>query len=105
MHDDILQFLEENGKDSGHTIKVYALSTCGFCKRALQFLRDNGITFRFVYVDLLAPEVKDQVKSDLVKKYGERLAFPFVVVDEDKENQHVIVGFLQDEFEEIFKGV
>jgi len=105
MHDDILNFLEENGKDSGHTIKVYALSTCGFCRRALQFLRDNAIAFKFVYVDLLHPDIKDQVKNDLVNKYGERLAFPFIVLDEDTENQRVIVGFLQDEFEEIFKGV
>ncbi|OLS12845.1 MAG: glutaredoxin [Promethearchaeota archaeon CR_4] len=105
MHEDIVNFLEENGKASGHTIKVYALSTCGFCKRALQFLRDNTITFKFVYVDLLHPEIKDKVKNDLVKKYRERLAFPFIVLDEDKENQRVIVGFLQDEFEEILKKV
>ncbi len=105
MHEDIVNFLEENGKDSGHTVKVYALSTCGFCKRALQFLRDNGITFKFVYVDLLGQDLKDKVKRELVEKYGERLAFPFVVLDEDKENQRVIVGFLEDEFEEAFKGV
>ncbi len=104
MHEDILKFTAEKGKDSGHTIKVYALSTCGFCKRALQFLRDNKIAFNYIYVDLLEPDLKDTVKGDLVKKYGERLAFPFVVLDEDKENQRVIVGFMQDEFEDIFKG-
>jgi glutaredoxin-like protein NrdH len=104
MHEDILQFLEENGKDSGHTIKVYALSTCGFCRRALQFLRDHGITFKFVYVDLLPQDVKDKVKRELVEKYRERIAFPYVILDEDTENQRVIVGFLEDEFEEIFGG-
>ncbi len=104
MHEDIIKFTSEKGNDSGHSIKVYALSTCGFCKRALEYLRQNSIAFTFVYVDLLEPTIKDQIKTDLVKKYGERLAFPFVVLDEDKENQRVIVGFLQDEFEEIFKG-
>ncbi|HMF32738.1 MAG TPA: glutaredoxin domain-containing protein, partial [Candidatus Lokiarchaeia archaeon] len=77
--DEDLEFTIESGDNSAHDVKVYALSTCGFCARALKYLRENSIAFRFVYVDQLPYEVKDRVKSDLRENYKQSVAFPFLV--------------------------
>ncbi|MHA1889163.1 MAG: glutaredoxin domain-containing protein, partial [Promethearchaeota archaeon] len=53
-----IPFVEENGKVDHQDITVYALSTCGFCRRGLQFLRDRQVKFRYVYVDKIPYEVK-----------------------------------------------
>jgi glutaredoxin-like protein NrdH len=84
------------GKDTGHDITVYALSTCAFCRRALEYLRDKGIQFQFVYVDNLDPELKRKLKDELKKKYKNVPVFPVLTID---EKQH-LSGFRPEEWEE-----
>jgi glutaredoxin-like protein NrdH len=98
MMDYDLEFIVENGENDNWNITVYALSTCGFCKRGLEFLRKNSIKFRYVYVDNLPFEVKDKLKEDLEAKYNKRFGFPYLIKDEKK----VIVGFSQEEWEREF---
>jgi glutaredoxin len=73
---------------------VYALSTCGFCKRALQFLKEQDIEHRYVYVDRMPYEDKQEIKAKLAGDSGKRVAFPFLVVDGDT----YLVGFVEDEW-------
>ena len=89
-----LDYTSESGSIEKNNITVYALSTCGFCRRGLQFLRDNSIKFKYVYVDKLEPEVKNKVKDELNEKYKERVVFPFLVLNEQK----VLLGFVEDEW-------
>ncbi|MEX2683304.1 MAG: glutaredoxin family protein [Candidatus Sigynarchaeota archaeon] len=95
-----IQFTSESGKNAKHDVTVYALSTCGFCKSCLKFLHDNDVKFKYVYYDLLHPDVKNAVKEELNKKYNERLMFPFVVIDDGK---HVVVGFKEDQLVEFLE--
>lgn len=97
---DYIEYTEEEGKDIGKDIVVYALSTCGFCRRALGFLRDNNIAFTYVYVDKLDYDVKQKVKNDLKEKYGERVVFPYMVLD----SKDVLVGFVKDKYEATLLG-
>jgi len=101
--DEELEFTVENGDNNAHNVKVYALSTCGHCARALKYLRENSIDFKFVYVDLLPFDVKDRLKKWLRETYNQSVAFPFMILDENTDDQRVIVGFLQDEYERTFK--
>jgi len=89
-----LEFTTVEGEKNPADLTVYALSTCGFCKRALQFLREHSITFRYVYVDLLPFEVKQELKNDLKEKAGRKVGFPFVIVNNDK----YLIGFTEDEW-------
>lgn len=93
-----LEFTIEEGKNSYHDVVLFALSTCGFCRRALKFLRDNSIAFRFVYVDHLPIDVKNEVKSELRQKYDQRVVYPFMILD----GKEVTAGFREDEWKEIF---
>ncbi len=101
MHED-LDFKFEDGKNSVHNVTVYALSTCGFCKRALKFLRENSIAFRYIYVDHLDPEVKSQLKADLMEKYKRRVSYPFLIIDADTDNEKVFTGFVNELWAELF---
>ena len=98
MHED-LDFTVEKGKNKPADITVYALSTCGFCRSALQFLRDNDIAFKYIYVDKQDSQVKVQIKKDLRDNFEERLGFPFCVIN---GGEKVMVGFREEKWQEAF---
>ncbi len=83
------------GTRRDHDIVVYALSTCGFCKRAISFLKDNDYAFRYIHLDLIPIETKNEVKQVLREKFKENPAFPFVVIDDSKH----LIGFIQRDWE------
>ncbi|MFX0095757.1 MAG: glutaredoxin family protein [Candidatus Hodarchaeota archaeon] len=97
MHEK-LKFEFEDGQNKAYDVTVYALSTCGFCKRALKFLRENSIAFRYIYVDKLEPDVKQQVKMDLKEKYNTRVAYPFLILDKEK----IHIGFNEEDWRGLF---
>lgn len=94
-----VQYVTEAGDQKGHEVTVYALSTCGFCRRGLQFLRDNKIAFKYVYVDQLEYDLKQQIKDELQTKYDARVVFPYMVLD----SKEVVTGFVEDKWKEVFK--
>ena len=95
---EILETLEytTEGSKAGKDICVYALSTCGFCRRALQFLRDADIQFKFIYVDKIPYETKQKVKEELKEKFDRRVVFPYCTID----NKEVLVGFVEEDWKQ-----
>jgi glutaredoxin-like protein NrdH len=91
-----LEYIHEEGSDSNHRVVVYALSTCGFCKRAMEYLRGRSIDFRYVYLDLLPLEVKNVAKEELKNRFQRSLVFPFLVVDDSVS----LTGFTQERWDE-----
>lgn len=94
---DFIEYTEEAGNDIGHQVTVYALSTCGFCKKGIQFLRDNKVKFRFNYLDKLDYAVKKDVKTKLKEQFDKRVVFPFLVVDE----KEALLGFVKDDWAKV----
>ena len=92
-----INFIEEDGKIATNEITVFALSTCGFCRRGLNFLRENDVKFRYVYIDKIDIEKKSKLKKDLQKKFNKRVAFPFLVCNDER----TAVGFVRSDWEEI----
>lgn len=89
-----LTYTKIAGKRADHSITVYALSTCGFCKRALAFLNDKGFSYRYIYVDQIPLEIKTQAKKELKERFKVDIAFPFAVIDGDKH----LVGFIEPDW-------
>lgn len=73
---------------------LYALSTCGHCKNTKRFLKEKGIEFDFIDVDLLEGDKREEI-IDEVKKHNPNLSFPTILIG-DK----IIVGFKEREIEE-----
>jgi glutaredoxin-like protein NrdH len=86
-----------HGKHAGD-VKIYALSTCPWCKKAKQLLNDMGVEYFFVDVDLLAGDERQKTIAE-VKKWNPGASFPTIVI-----NGHtIIVGFKEQEIKEALK--
>ena len=90
----MLQVEHVEGENKGK-IMLYALSTCGWCRKTKELLNELGVEYEYIYVDLLEDEDEDTA-MDEVKKWNPRLSFPTLVID-DK----CIVGFKEDEIREV----
>jgi len=88
---DTLTYIAVQGQKSTPLITIYALSTCGFCKRAMTFLANNGFAYRYIHVDTIPLETKTEVKRILKDRYKTDIAFPFATVG---DSDH-LVGFIE----------
>lgn len=79
-------------------IKLYALSTCAWCKKTKKYLSDRNIPYDLQDIDLLTGDEKAQVKAE-VAKHNPRLSYPTLVID---DGATVIVGYDEDKLQEVF---
>jgi glutaredoxin-like protein NrdH len=84
-----------SGKNNAHKVLVYALSTCVWCKMTKQFLKDNGIEFEYVNVDLCDEEDKVKIRQHIQSKGG-NLSYPTIIIDDN----FLITGFRKDKLKE-----
>jgi len=83
-----------DGKNKGKII-LYALSTCGWCARTKDLLRELGVEFDYLYVDLLEGPEQDKVLNE-VEKWNPKGSFPTLVIG----NKKSIVGYREEEIRE-----
>ena len=91
-----VDFNEVDGPDTGKSLSVYALSTCAFCKRAMQYLKDNDFAYRYVYLDQLDFDLKREVKTELKERYGDIKLYPILTIGDDT----ALTGFTQEKWAE-----
>jgi glutaredoxin len=83
------------GNNKKHKVVVYALSTCVWCKRTKQLLKDNGIEYEYADIDMCNPQEQEEIRGD-IKKHGANISFPTTIID----NKKVITGFRENEIKE-----
>ena len=71
---------------------LYALSTCGWCAKTKELLRELGVEFDYTYVDLLEGKEQDDAMNQ-VEKWNTSGSFPTLVIN----NKKSIVGFKEQE--------
>jgi glutaredoxin-like protein NrdH len=76
-----MQTTKVEGKNSKHKVMLYALSTCGWCRKCKALLRDNDIEFEYVDVDLCNDEDYEKIRQDITSRGG-RFSFPTVIIDD-----------------------
>jgi glutaredoxin len=79
-----------DGQEKGDVL-LFALSTCGWCKKTRLLLEEIGVAYNYVYVDLTEGEERNEVIENL-KKWNTSLSFPTLVLNNEKS----IVGFDKD---------
>ena len=84
------------GKNNKHKVLMYAISTCGWCKRAKQFLKDNDVEFDYVDVDLCSLADKQKIRQDIQGRGG-MLAYPTLIIDDNM----LLTGAPQDKLREV----
>jgi glutaredoxin len=80
-----------NGTDKGNVV-LYALSTCGWCAKTKDLLREMGVAFDYTFVDLLDGKEQDDAMN-MVEKFNPAGSFPTLVIN----NKKAIVGFREQE--------
>ena len=83
-----------DGENKGKII-LYALSTCGWCRKTKEFLNGLGVEFSYIFVDLLEDQEKDEIMEDVIK-WNPRRSFPTVIINDEK----CIVGYKEDQIKE-----
>ena len=83
------------GKNKGK-VMLYALSTCGWCQKTKDLLRQIGVEFDYEYVDLLEGTAQDDVMN-AIEKFNPNGSFPTLVIDDKK----AIIGFREQEIREV----
>lgn len=84
-----------DGEKRDHRVFLYALSTCGWCKKTKQFMLDQGVAYEYIDVDEASSEDKREIVGFL-RERNIRLGFPITVVDDEV----FIIGYKPDEFKE-----
>ncbi len=84
-----------SGKDDRHKVLLYAISTCGWCRRTKRFLKGNDIEFEYVDVDLCSREDREEIRRDILSRGGE-LSYPATIIND----KILINGFKEGELRE-----
>ena len=98
------QFIENltqkvEGKNTTQNVTIFTLSTCMWCKKCKQYLKDKDIQYKYIDVDQIGSEQKKQIMDYLKENYKpDRIAYPFLVCD-DK----FVVGYDPNKYEEIIR--
>ena len=85
------------GKNAGH-IMLYALSTCGWCRKTKELFDELGVAYDYEYVDHLQGPKREET-MDEVKKWNPACSFPTMVINDQK----CIVGFKEDDIRKELK--
>jgi glutaredoxin len=86
------------GKNNKHRVLMYAISTCAWCRKAKNFLKDNDVEFEYVDVDLCSDEEREEIHRDIERRGG-RSSFPTIIVDE----KVLITGYHEDKMKEALR--
>lgn len=84
------------GYKKKYKVFLYTLSTCGWCNKTKQFLKDNNVEYEYLDVDTAGSEERRQAIEDL-KARGALLRFPIIIIDD----QTLINGYKPDEIKEV----
>jgi glutaredoxin-like protein NrdH len=93
-----LEYTKVDGRRAEPQIVVFSLSTCGFCKRAMTFLENQGFAYQYIHLDKVPLDQKTSVKKELQENFNTAVAFPFVLIN-DKDT---LVGFVEADWKARF---
>ena len=94
----MIEFTKVEGTDYGN-IRVFALSTCVWCNKTMQFLDNNNVAYSYVYVDKLSDEDVELCLQEQLK-YAEEESYPLVAIGE----KDCIIGYDKSELKKLIKG-
>ena len=89
---DYVNFTDVIAEPGTHDLKLFALSTCGFCKRAIAFLNMHKVSYSYVYIDRLSLNEKKAVKDEFYETFQARMVYPALIVDE----KEYLIGFIEE---------
>jgi glutaredoxin-like protein NrdH len=93
-----MQTTKVEGNKRKHKVLIYAISTCGWCRRAKNTLKEMDVEYEYIDVDLCSREDREQIRQDILSRGG-RLAYPTIIVD----NKILLTGPSREELKEVLE--
>ena len=75
-------------------ILLFALSTCGWCRKTKNLLDELGVEYRYIDVDLLDGQDKKEVVAE-VTRWNPSSSYPTMVI-----NNKSIVGYQEEKIKQ-----
>jgi glutaredoxin len=72
------------GNGSPEKLTLLSLSTCGYCHSARQYLEDRELSFRYLELDMIPPEDKEELKKEFQAGFGRPVYFTTLVIKQDR---------------------
>jgi glutaredoxin-like protein NrdH len=89
---DYVDFTEVPGDSTGHDLMLFALSTCGFCKSAIAFLKEHSVQYTLAYIDRMPVQTKKRVKEEFSERFQTRMLYPTMIID----GKDTLIGFIEE---------
>ncbi|NVM31059.1 MAG: glutaredoxin [Candidatus Helarchaeota archaeon] len=70
-----------SGNIQKHDVMLYTISTCIWCVRLKNKLKNRDIQYKYIDIDLIPHKEKERIKRQL-REVKSRLAFPMMFVDD-----------------------
>jgi glutaredoxin-like protein NrdH len=91
----VMVVVKVEGEKRDHTVFLYTLSTCGWCKRTKEFLKEQGVEYEYMDVDTCTSEERRATIADL-KARSAPMGFPLAIIDDET----IISGYKPDRYKE-----
>jgi glutaredoxin len=92
-----MPFKKITGKNNRHSVTLFALSTCGWCRMTKELLNSNGIEYEFIDVDLTTGPERDEI-INRVRQYNPRGSFPTILID-----GQVVIGYDEERIKKLLE--
>ncbi|MBS3814981.1 MAG: glutaredoxin family protein [Hadesarchaea archaeon] len=92
-------FEKVEGSKDDHKVKLYALSTCPWCKKTKKLLESLDVQYYYIDLDTATEEKKNEVRDELLE-LNPSGNVPTIIIDEGDE---IIVGFKEEKIKEILE--
>lgn len=66
-----MKTVKVEGRNNEHRVLLYALSTCGWCRKTKKFSADNNVEYEYVDVDLCTDEEYERICKDILEEVEE----------------------------------
>ncbi|UJG43734.1 MAG: hypothetical protein K9W46_00790 [Candidatus Heimdallarchaeum endolithica] len=94
-----LELFKESTSD--FEVFLFAISTCQWCKKGKEWLKEKKISYYYIDIDLIDYNLKKEIKKEIRQSFNlDFIAFPFIVIDGEKHE----IGFNKKKWEKLFKN-
>jgi len=86
-----MQWMKVDGTDMG-SVQLFALSTCGWCRKTKTLLDEMNVAYEYMYVDQLSGAEREEA-IQAASKWNPARSFPVIVFG----GSRAVLGFKPDD--------
>jgi len=94
-YEPFITHVEGDGKTK---IFMFTLSTCIWCRKTKQLMKDLGVNYSYVDVDLVEGEKEQEEVMVEMHRFNPATSFPTIVINDGED---VILGYEEDNIKKL----